>query len=134
MKKVITIVLLLLCFFTYSQDKLALIIGIDQYQAPPGYRSTNGRSYFRNLKGCKNDANSMYGVLQSKFQFSATDIDTLFDNSASRQGILNAFNRLLAKSKQGDHVVIYYAGHGSTVKNSLSFEADKTDQSIVPFS
>lgn len=124
----------LLCtIYCNAQDKYALLIGIDQYQAPAGHRSTgNGRSYFKNLKGCKNDANSMYAVLQSKFQFQASEIDTIFDNSANRQGILDAFNRLLSKVKAGDYAVIYYAGHGSTVKNSLSFEVDKKDQSIVP--
>ena len=132
--KVFTICFFLLVGnFCNAQDKFALLIGIDQYQAPSGHRSTgNGRSYFKNLKGCKNDANSMYAVLQSKFQFQSKEIDTLFDHSASRQGILDAMNRLLNKAKAGDYAVIYYAGHGSTVKNSLSFEVDKTDQSIVP--
>jgi len=125
--------LLLFSNFSNAQNKFALLIGIDQYRAPAGYRPTgNGRSYFGNLKGCKNDANSMYSVLRSKFQFQTNEIDTLFDNSATRQGILEAMNRLLAKTKAGDYAVIYYAGHGSTVKNSLSFEVDKTDQSIVP--
>lgn len=124
---------LLFSIFCNAQDKFALLIGIDQYEAPRGQRPTgNGRSYFKNLKGCKNDANSMYAVLQSKFQFQPNKIDSIFDNSATRQGILNAMNRLLEKAKEGDYALIYYAGHGSTVKNSLSFEADKTDQSIVP--
>ncbi|HEX4959000.1 MAG TPA: caspase family protein [Lacibacter sp.] len=123
---------LLLSSWCFAQDKHALIIGIDQYRAPAGYRSINGRSYFQNLKGCKNDANSMYAVLRSRFQFQPGEIDSLFDNSATRQGILEAMNRLLTKCKAGDYAIIYYAGHGSTVKNSLSFEVDKTDQSIVP--
>ena len=40
--------------------------------------------------------------------------------------------RLLAKSNAGDIAFIYYAGHGSEVKNSLSFEVNKMDQTIVP--
>ena len=40
--------------------------------------------------------------------------------------------QLLENSNSGDIAFIYYAGHGSEVRNSLSFEADKKDQSIVP--
>jgi hypothetical protein len=36
------------------------------------------------------------------------------------------------KSSAGDIVVIYFAGHGSQVKNSLSDEEDKRDESMVP--
>jgi Caspase domain len=133
MKLIVTALLIISNMSVYSFEKYALLIGIDQYKAPPGFRPTgNGRSYFKNLKGCKNDAEAMYSVLSSKFQFQQQQIDTLFDNSASRQGILEAMHRLLQKAKAGDYAVIYFAGHGSRVRNSLSFEADKTDQSIVP--
>jgi hypothetical protein len=39
---------------------------------------------------------------------------------------------LLNQSKAGDIVLIYYAGHGSQQVNSLSQEADKMDETIVP--
>jgi hypothetical protein len=41
-------------------------------------------------------------------------------------------NQLLDRSKPGDIAFLYYAGHGSQVKNSLSPKADHLDESIVP--
>lgn len=133
MKQMFTALLITLSISGYSFEKYALVIGINQYEAPPGYvPAGTGRSSFLNLKGCINDANAMYAVLNSRFQFQQQQIDTLYNTSATRQGILDAMKRLLGKVKAGDYAVIYYAGHGSTVKNSFSFEADKTDQTIVP--
>ncbi len=118
----------------YAQEQRALLIGIDQYAPPAGIMpyANSGRIDFPNLEGCKNDVLSVQSVIVSKFNFSDKNIDTLFDNSATRDGILNAMKKLMESSKPGDIAFIYYAGHGSLVKNSLSFEADKMDQSIVP--
>lgn len=129
-----SIALLLFNTSLIAQEQRALLIGIDQYAPPAGYTpsTTAGRKDFVDLDGCINDGLSIYSVLTSKFNFSPQNIDTLFDVSASREGILNAMNDLLTKSKPGDIAFIYYAGHGSQVNNSLSFEADKLDQSIVP--
>lgn len=118
----------------FCQQQRALIIGIDQYAPPPGYTpsTTAGRMDYRNLEGCRNDASAMYSIITSKFGFQTQNIDTLFDNSATRDGILDATKKLLESSNAGDIAFIYYAGHGSEVKNSLSFELDKKDQTIVP--
>lgn len=75
---------------------------------------------------------AIYSIIISKFGFNQKNIDTLFDDSATRDGILNAMKQLLVNSNNGDIAFIYYAGHGSEVMNSLSFEADKKDQTIVP--
>ena len=117
-----------------AQQQRALIIGIDHYAPPPGYTpsTTSGRLIYPNLEGCKNDALAIYSIITSKFGFDPNNIDTLLDESATRDGILNAMKQLLEKSNPGDIAFIYYAGHGSEVKNSLSFETDKKDQTIVP--
>lgn len=130
------------CFFlvflfplpAFSQQQRALIVGIDHYAPPPGYTPSTsaGRMGYRDLEGCRNDATAIYSIITSKFGFVQNNIDTLFDNSATHDGILNAMKKLLANSNTGDIAFIYYAGHGSEVKNSLSFEADKKDQTIVP--
>lgn len=116
-----------------AQEKRALLIAIDKYLPPPTYKPTGtGRSKFLNLNGCINDARSMQSIIVSKFQFDQTKVDTLFNDAASRAGILKQLTALLEKSKPNDIAFIYYAGHGSTVTNSLSSEADKTDETIVP--
>ncbi len=119
---------------TYAQLQRALLIGIDHYSPPAGYtpENANGRSGYINLGGCRNDALAIYSIITSKFGFDQKNIDTLYNESATREGILNATQRLLSESNAGDIAFIYYAGHGSEVRNSLSFEVDKKDQTIVP--
>jgi hypothetical protein len=132
---------LLFCFFLlnisftgFGFEKHALLIGIDEYSRPSSYRpaNTTGRKFFENLYGCKNDVNSIYSIITSRFNFNPQHIDTLLDRSATRNGILKALDTLLQKANEGDVVFIFYAGHGSYVKNSKSFEVDKKDQTIVP--
>jgi hypothetical protein len=129
--------LLLLCLHIsiscFAQQKKALIIGIDTYELPAGETNENTtRKAFANLKGCKNDALAMRSVVMSRFGFDSTGIQTLFDRDATHDAILKAIDALLQSCKKGDIAFIYYAGHGSQVNNSLSKEADKRDESIVP--
>lgn len=119
--------------FSFAQEKRALLIAIDNYEAPPTYKpSGTGRSLFRNLDGCVNDARSIQSIVISKFQFDAAKVDTLYDAAANRAGILKKMNELLAASQRNDIAFIYYAGHGSQVPNSLAKEVDKKDESMVP--
>lgn len=115
------------------QNRHALLIGIDKYAAPAGYvPSKEGRGQFSNLEGCRNDVLAMQSVIVSRFGFPESNIDTLLNVAATRQSILASMESLLAGSKQGDVAFIFFAGHGSFNRNSLSFEANKTDQTIVP--
>jgi hypothetical protein len=81
-------------------EKRALLIAIDKYEAPPDYVPTGtvGRSEFHNLDGCINDALSMHSVVISRFLFSPDKVDTLFNQAASRESILNKMNDLLTHS------------------------------------
>lgn len=117
-----------------SAHYLALLIGIDHYAPPPGYtKATNdGRIYFPNLNGCKNDALSMYSILTSKFHVQWDYMNLLLDTAAGRNGILNAFKKMLNESKRGDIAFVYAASHGSQVRNSKSTKPDKWDESMVP--
>ncbi|MEO6612113.1 MAG: caspase family protein [Chitinophagaceae bacterium] len=124
---------LTISLFTAAQEKRALLIAVDNYEAPSTYKPTGtGRSVFHNLDGCVNDARSIQSIVVSKFQFSDAKVDTLYNEAASRAAILKQMNDLLAKSQRNDIAFIYYAGHGSQVPNSLAKEDDKKDESMVP--
>ncbi|MBI3791510.1 MAG: caspase family protein, partial [Gemmatimonadetes bacterium] len=82
----------------------ALLIGIDAYQPPT-----------RPLDGCVNDANEMRAVLEERFHF--TDIRMLLNEQATSVNILKGLSDLLAATQPGDNVVIYYAGHGSRMRD-----------------
>ncbi len=133
-KRLFTLILAITAtLFSFAQEKRALLIAIDKYEAPATYKpSGTGRSLFRNLDGCVNDARSIQSIVVSKFQFNAAKVDTLYDDAANRANILKKMNELLATSQRNDIAFIYYAGHGSQVPNSLAKEVDKKDESMVP--
>jgi hypothetical protein len=136
MKKIFFITAFILAATIYSsgQEKRALIIAIDTYSPPESYKpsSSEGRIAFPDLDGCVNDAQSIQSIITSRFQFNTNNVDTLFNTNATRDAILKQINALYDKSKQGDIAFLYYAGHGSQVKNSSSKEADKKDETMVP--
>ncbi len=132
------VILFVLFFYSlYSasaQEKRALLIGINQYMPPKGYKSPmpSFRSAFKNLSGPVNDVRAFYSVLTSRFYFPAKSIDTLINKAATRSAILRQMSALLNSCNKGDIAFIMYAGHGSRVINTLSTEVDKKDESIVP--
>jgi hypothetical protein len=119
----------------------ALLIGIDHY-APPSEsalpiaasghaldsRFAPGASW-HSLQGPLTDVAAMHLLLQQTYGF--TDIRELTDEQATRQGILDAINQLIADTEKGDRVVIYYSGHGSQRLDTKSSK-NQRDQTIVP--
>ena len=119
---------------SFSQGKqLALIIGIDTYKPSLNESAaSDSRRTWTNLDGCVNDATAIRDLAIAKYAFKQENITTLINAEASRARIIAELEKLVATAKKGDVVFIYYAGHGSQVKNSLSSEADKKDETIVP--
>lgn len=128
----LTAVLYLLFLTVHAGTPRALIIGIDLYKPPAESAQTTSRSLWRNLNGCVNDAEAMKTMVMAKYGFSQQHIRQLYNQEASRENILSAITELLQSSQKGDAVLIFYAGHGSQVVNSLSAEQDQRDETIVP--
>src|SRR6516165_8323166 len=106
-------------------NKLALLIGIDNYkypeQVPP-------------LAGSINDVEDMREVLVGKFEFPSENILVLTDSKATHAGIINAIQtHLIAKAQPGDIVVFYFAGHGSQMKDVTGKMISGLDETIVPY-
>ncbi len=119
------IVVLLWSFISRAQQQRALVIGIDTYKETE-------RSPFPELDGCKNDALSMKILINAKYNFLNSNIKELYNEQATRENIVGSLNELLDNSQKGDIAFIFYAGHGSEVRNSLNRTEDHLDQSIVP--
>jgi len=135
MKKLLVLFLLISAFTTvFSQDQRALVIGIDTYAPPADAKvsSFSGRLNWPTLDGCKNDADLIKQVIISRFSFPEKNIQEIVNTAATRENILKGMEDLLKESKQNDIAFIYYAGHGSQVKNSMSKEKDNKDESMVP--
>jgi hypothetical protein len=119
-----------------APHRRALLIGINDYAAiiPPHARTTPapGRDW-PNLAGAVNDVNIMRNMLVALYGFDRNDIVTLTDQAARREAILDGIEQHLVNPAAKDDVILfYYAGHGSQVRNSLSEERDKLDESLVP--
>lgn len=112
----------------------ALLIGINDYGAER--RSSNAvwlSRGLKNLEGSVNDVHLMRDILLSVYKFKPEEIKILIDGAAGRDAIFNAIDtHLLAGAQKDDVYLVLFAGHGSQVKNSLSQEDDRLDESIVP--
>ena len=115
----------------------AVLVGIADHtpsrtQRPHASPGTPARD-LPNLGGPVNDVSALSEMLVLLYGFDRGDIITLTDQNATRQAILGAIDhQLVAPASKGDVILFYFAGHGSQVRNSLSDEADKLDESLVP--
>jgi caspase domain-containing protein len=120
-----------------APHRRALLIGINDYTAStlaahPQAAPAPGRDW-PNLGGAVNDVNTMRNMLEALYGFDRNDIVTLTDQAATREAILGGIEQHLVNPAAKDDVILfYYAGHGSQVRNSLSEERDKLDESLVP--
>jgi Caspase domain/Domain of unknown function (DUF4384) len=88
-----------------TKRKLALLIGINQYEAKGDWLPLNG---------CVTDVELQQELLVHRFGFKPADIVTLTDRAATKAAIAQAFTEhLIAQALPGDVVVVHFSGHGS---------------------
>ena len=99
---------------TPTSRRLALLIGINQYSdAVCGFQRSKGSV----LQGAVTDVELHRELLISRFGFHPSDIVTLVDQQATRDGIETALQfHLLDQVKEGDVVVFHFSGLGSYVE------------------
>lgn len=123
--------LLLCCALAIDAEaaRRAVLVGINDYGAA---QKTADRGWI-DLNGAVNDAGAFREALILLYGFRDEDIVTLTDRRATREAVLQAIDQHLVRTAHRDDVLLFYfAGHGSQVRNSLSDEADRLDESIVP--
>ena len=100
----------------------ALLVGISNYKN------------FPMLEYPRNDVARLKDLLESpRYGFKVTVLSDDLGDTPDREHILNAMQRVLVDEAQpGDFCLFYFSGHGSRVRNSLSDESDKWDETIVP--
>ncbi len=141
--QLLTLALLLTALPAAAEERRALLIGISDYTAstlrPPTVEAgakastTTGRTAWPDLYGAVNDARAIREMLIWRYGFPANRIELLTDQDATRAAILQAIARhLVAPAGKGDHVVFYFAGHGSQLPNPDSDEKDGLDETLVP--
>ncbi|MCB0589394.1 MAG: caspase family protein, partial [Phaeodactylibacter sp.] len=75
-------------------------IGIDQYK------------HFPRLANAVKDVRDIAGLLKEQYQFDPDNIRLLFDEEATREGIINALEAMVNGLDKENDLVIYYSGHG----------------------
>ena len=102
--------------------KLALIIAIAKYPRASGYQRLSSNNDVPLIRAA---------LLRQGFDSSA--IRVLADSQATRAGILQALDALVAESRPGDVVVVHYSGHGHQMTDDNGDEEDGLDELWVPF-
>jgi hypothetical protein len=114
------------------KDKLAILIGIEYVH----YASTGE---LNRLPGCHNDLFIMRDILMDKFGFASGDIEIMTDASdmytqPTYDNVLQSFNRAVNRAHDGTlkHLIVYYSGHGTQVRDDTGQERDGEDECMVP--
>ncbi|MGK7953021.1 MAG: caspase family protein [Xenococcaceae cyanobacterium] len=103
----------------------ALLVGINDYPNPK-----------HRLEGCVNDITAIEGYLNERFdrQEYQLHLQTLTDEQATREEVINGFRNHLRQARQDDVVLFYYSGHGSQEQAPKEFwhlEPDHLDETLV---
>lgn len=108
--------------------KHALLIGISQYSKL--HPNDQPQSLFADLN-CEEDLTRIRAALVKTFKFKPGEITVLSTpEQATREGILAAFDKMIAETQPGDLVYIHYSGHGSQVPDPS--KPDGLESTIVP--
>ena len=103
--------------------KLALIIAIGTYDEATNWKQISSL----------NDINYIVPSLLSQ-GFDEKNIEILTNEKATKIGIIEAIDRLIAKAKNGDIVVFHFSGHGQQIFDDANKdEPDGYDEALVPY-
>lgn len=108
--------------FSVSAEKIALIIAVGDYPQESGWRKINS----------SNDVSIIRQTLINQ-GFAEKDIAVLKEMQATRQGILQAIEKLYNRTKKGSIVYFHFSGHGQQIVDDNGDEVDGLDEAIVPF-
>lgn len=106
-----------------AQKIYALLVGINVY---PGDNQ---------LRGCVNDVEAMEKYLRENYTDKngfETKLETLLNNAATRDGVINAFKNVFGEAKDEDVCLFYYSGHGDQFKTPEEIQSqDEYCQTLV---
>lgn len=107
-----------------AQRKRAFMVGISNYHA-------NGYKVWNNIHGAEDVI-----LLTPELEKKGFNVQSLTNEAATYQGILDALTQFIATSKKGDIVYLHFSCHGQPVEDGLKGdtldERDHWDEAIVP--
>jgi hypothetical protein len=100
----------------------AVVVGINQYPRLP------------KLKYAVNDAQAFYRLLTERNRVPAENITLLLDGQATLRNLRSALGTgLKGAAGTGDMVIIFFAGHGATERDSESPDGDGLEKYILTY-
>jgi len=85
------------------------------------------------LSGPRHDVDALRQRL-TRFNFAPQNIQTLVDEAATREAILDGVRQMVARAAAGDIVVFYFSGHGtSNFDGELGTELAAGTGALIPF-
>lgn len=120
--KILLSVFLFLNLMTQAQNKMALVIGIGNYPQETGWCTIHG----------DNDIPIVMEMLEQN-GFGKDNIQTLRNEKATKQAIMQALGNLIQKASEGDVVYIHFSGHGQLVTDLDGDEPDGYDEAWIPY-
>ena len=104
--------------FVPGKNKLyALLVGIDHYQSEE----------ILALRGAKNDTKALEAFLEARTYPDSLRCQTLLDEEATREQIIQGFYQHLSKAGPGDVVLFYFSGHAAQEKAHPVFHEIEPD-------
>ncbi|TFK37085.1 caspase domain-containing protein [Crucibulum laeve] len=113
---------------TFALSLYALIIGINEYAHPDIY----------NLNGATTDADTISAFLTQTMSIPSSHITNLRNRQATRSAVIEEIRRFASdhRIKEGDPILIYYAGHGAETLAPVGWEAGGPNariQMLIPY-
>lgn len=99
-----------------------MVIGIGAYPEDSGWQPIHGDNDVQIIKA---------KLLQSGFE--RKNIKTLVNSEATHDAIIEEFQHLKSRAKQGDVIYIHFSGHGQQVSDLNGDEEDGYDESWIPY-
>ncbi|GGZ10178.1 caspase family protein [Novosphingobium colocasiae] len=104
---------------TARAETRALLAAVWQY----------GNPMFQDLEGPANDLPAMEAIVRSQ---GAKDVTVLRNDQVTRTSVETALHALGLRSKPGDWIVFYYAGHGTEAEAAVKGTADGDYDQFIP--
>ena len=111
--------ILLLSLSVSAQNRRALVIGLGE-QEDKTWAKINGDKDVALVKSYLSDAGY-------------NDIRTLVNKEATKSNIVREFEKLTDVCRKNDIIYIHFSGHGQQMKDFNNDEADKFDESWIPY-
>ena len=110
---------------TGATAKFALLVGVNKH----------ADKEMQEIRGAVNDVQDMRQMLVDLYGFETNKINLLTDEHATRQGIIEGFQKIVENARQNPSAIIFlhFSGNGTQTPDKNGDEPDGLDEVMTPF-